>query len=298
MSQERGLSFLEQLSETRHELPYSPEILEKFFDQAQDSSRASMEDIATTIGSDQGLTTRILTLANSAFYGLQSQVTSLSRALAILGIKEIRNIFLAICVQSRSQDFPLPEDFNLNTYWEHQIKVATAAKALAEAAGDINPDDAYTAGLLHDLGKLVSAMHANQDWQAIQDAHQEQGLPYVKAEESHWGIEHGVIGALIMRAWNLPPELAEPVNWHHSPRVAPEYDKEAALIGLADTLVHICEDPHRPVPDDWPETAERLGLEPHEAHALVEGLEMEGMNQFISNLRKHCPENGADATAG
>ncbi|MFW5487843.1 MAG: HDOD domain-containing protein [Desulfovibrio sp.] len=237
MNFERGQSFLARLSNLRHDLPFSPEVFKALFRQTSDGSYASLNDIAQTISQDQGLSARILTVANSAFYGLQSQVTSVSRAATVLGVKEIKNIVLALGVQGLSASLPPSADFSMKDYWKHQFQVATAARILAPEAG-VDPDTAFTAGLLHDMGKLITAIHSWDDYTAILHLISEKNLAPCRAEDLYWGLDHGVVGGLVLRAWKLPAQLSEPVNWHHNPELAPEYQTEALLIGLSDGLIH------------------------------------------------------------
>ena len=223
MSLERGQKFLSLLAETRHELPFSPKLLQRLFTLTQEGSIASLGEIANAISPDQGLTSRILAVANSAFYGLQQQVTSVQRAATLLGLKEIRNIVLALGVQGMVRGRTLPEDFDLVAYWRHQLTVAMTVKLLAQETKHPDPDNLFTAGLLHDLGKMIVAMHAPEDWTAIAALRKEKGMAFHKAEDAWWGIEHGVVGALVLKSWNLPLDLHEPVNWHHAPLAAPDH---------------------------------------------------------------------------
>ena len=114
MNQEKIQSFLRELPKMRDELPFSPEVLKQLFVQTSGGSLASLEDVGETLSKDQGLTTRILSLANSAYYGLQAEVQSVPRAAAVLGMGEIRNIVLALGVSGLTDKYDMPEDFDLD----------------------------------------------------------------------------------------------------------------------------------------------------------------------------------------
>lgn len=229
-------AFLSQLPDVVHDLPFSPGLMHKLFAQTGESSMASLEQVAETISKDQGLTAKILAVANSAFYGLQARVSTVQRAAAVLGLAEIRNIVVAFGIRALSRKFPLPKSFNLLEYWKHQFCVATVAKELARRSGTPDVANLFTAGLLHDLGKLITALYRPQDWEAMEDLAKVKKLPAYKAEDEYWGLDHGVIGSLVLKSWDFPPELCEPVNWHHSPRLAGVFSGDAAMLGMADAI--------------------------------------------------------------
>jgi putative nucleotidyltransferase with HDIG domain len=234
MTQEHGQRFLLELPAVRDDLPFSPVLLQRLFRLTDEGGLSPLEAIAAAIAEDQGLSVKVLALANSAFYGLQSQVRSVSRAVAVLGLREIRALVLALGMHGLAARHPLPPGFDLSAHLEHQLAVAQAALALARASGAMHPDEAYTAGVLHDLGKLVTALYRPKDWLAQAALVQAQDLPWHEAESRHFGLDHGLIGAMVLRSWNLPESLTEPVNWHHAPQSAPGSPQPAYVIGCAD----------------------------------------------------------------
>jgi len=139
MNQERGQGFLLELPTLRLELPFSPILLNKLFIQTGDGSMAPLEDIAETIGKDQGLTAKVLTMANSAFYGLQSEVRTVNRAVTVLGLNEVRTLILALGVRHIATLHPLPKGFDISAYFEHQLAVGLAAKELAPPSAHPTP---------------------------------------------------------------------------------------------------------------------------------------------------------------
>lgn len=246
MNQERIQSFLSELPRMREDLPFSPEVLKKLFVQTGNNSMASMEEVGETLSKDQGLTTRILSLANSAYYGLQAEVQSVPRAAAVLGMAEIRNIVLALGVNGITGRYSIPDDFDLASYWKHQFLVGMIAKELSRMTDVGKPDNMFTVGLLHDVGKLVTALRRPEDWEAISELAEERDIPYPEAEEQYWGMDHAVIGALMLKSWDLPDDLVEPINWHHAPDLSPNHPNESMLVCLADTAAFAMEDPEGP----------------------------------------------------
>lgn len=285
MSQERGQEFLGELPRIRSDLPFSPELLRQLFVQTGPDSGIGMDEVARTVEKDQGMTAKILALANSAFYGLQGQVGTVSRAVTLLGLKELRALIIALGVRYLARSRPLPDSLNLSAYWLHQVRVATLCRALAPLVRGQDPDTLFTAGLLHDLGKLVMALHRPEDWEAVLALVRAQKLSFRDAEEIHWGLDHALVGSLALKAWDLPSELAEPVSWHHSPELAPEYKTQALVLALADCLVHRAEEPSAPEARSFSSLAAALGLDEQAVVDLAaQTLDHAGVEQFAAAL--------------
>lgn len=258
MNQERGQRFLLDLPAIRNDLPFSPDLLTRLFRLTDDGGTTPLEAIASAIAEDQGLSTRVLAMANSAFYGLQSQVRSVGRAVAVLGLREVRGLVLALGMRGLAAKRPLPPGFALTPYLEHQLAVAVTAMALARKTGVMDPDDAFTAGVLHDLGKLLTALYRPDDWLAEEALVAAEDLPWHEAEERRFGLDHGLIGAMVLRSWNLPEQLTEPVNWHHAPEAAPGPREPGRLLCLADACAR--EISGTPLPGIAPTKALALGV--------------------------------------
>ncbi|WP_319468140.1 HDOD domain-containing protein [uncultured Pseudodesulfovibrio sp.] len=285
MSQEKIQSFLRELPKMREDLPFSPEVLKQLFVQTGNNSMASLEDVGATLSKDQGLTTRILSLANSAYYGLQAEVQSVPRAAAVLGMSEIRNIVLALGVNGLTTRYDMPEDFDLGGYWQHQFLVALIAKEISRMTDVGKPDNMFTVGLLHDIGKLITAMRRPEDWQAIHDLAEADEMLDVEAEEEYWGLDHAVVGSLVLKSWDLPPDLVEPVNWHHAPALAPEHSNESTLICLADYAAHASEDPEGPFMSKVESLCSEMEIAMDDIMETAEELtESDDIEQFVSLL--------------
>ena len=285
MNQEKIQSFLRELPKMREDLPFSPEVLKQLFIQTGASSLASLEEVGETLSKDQGLTTRILSLANSAYYGLQAEVQSVPRATAVLGMSEIRNIVLALGVSGLVNKYDMPTDFDLGQYWQHQFLVAMIAKELARKTDVGHPDNMFTAGLLHDIGKLITAMRRPDDWQAMHELAEEKEILDAEAEDDYWGIDHAVVGALVLKSWDLPADLVEPVNWHHAPALAPEHSGEATILCLADYAARAVEDPEGPFVGRVEALCPDMELDMDEVMETAEDLaESEDIEQFVRLL--------------
>lgn len=236
--QNRGREFLHHISEKKLELPISPELVQKLFSLAREDSLSSMEDISRIISRDQGLTARILKRVNSAYYGLQAQVSTVSRAVSILGLSQIRDIILSIGLKSISRQIDI-RLMDLVGYWHHQSSTAILARELARENGFSERDDMFTIGILHDLGKLITAIFDRTAWVDINALAREKDLPLHLAEQEYWGIDHALVGGLILQQWNLTEWITEPVNWHHAPETSAKDHRPASrLMYTANSLTH------------------------------------------------------------
>jgi putative nucleotidyltransferase with HDIG domain len=154
----------------------------------------------------------------------------------VLGLKEVRTLTLALGVQTLARKHLPPPEFGLRTYWTHQLGVAALARELAPSIGQ-DADDSFTAGLLHDLGKLLMAAFAPDEWQAVDAEARTSGRPYAAVEMERFGLDHGIVGALVLKSWNLPESLSETINWHHAPQRSPDHASQSSLVSLCDGLV-------------------------------------------------------------
>jgi putative nucleotidyltransferase with HDIG domain len=285
MNQDKIQGFLQELPRMRGDLPFSPEILRQLFFQTGEGCLASLEAVGETLSRDQGLTARILKLANSAYYGLQAEIQTVSRAAAVLGMSEIRNIVLALGIDGLTKRYSLPEDFDLGRYWAHQFMVAMVAKELSDMTDVGKPDSLFTSGLLHDFGKLITALKRPGDWAAIRELAENEMLSDSDAEEEYWGLDHAVIGALVLRSWDLPAVLVEPVNWHHSPDLSPAHSNESNVVCLADCVVHAVGEPEGPYVERLDELCQAVEVDMDDLLEVAEELaDSDDVEQFVNIL--------------
>lgn len=268
----RGQDFLNELPGISQDLPVSPRLFKMLFSLTSEHSSFSLTDVAKAIEKDQGLTVRILAMANSAYYGLQSQVGSVHRAVMVLGLKEVRKLFLLLNIRSLERRLD-PDGFDVALHWRHQIGVAQAARILARHVPSVDPDELYTIGLLHDLGKMITAIYRPQDWRAIRKLREIRDIPLFLAEDAYWGLDHALIGALTLKSWFLPASLTEPINWHHAPELAEGHTMQARIIRLADLLVRTLLEGQTMQEDHVPEDIRDLRLPEDLRLALIPQIE-------------------------
>ncbi len=265
-SQERGQNFLHQVSEIQSVLPISPKLIQRLFSQARENSVASLDELAQTIAQDQGLTARVLKRANSAYYGLQAEISNVSRAVSILGLSQLRDIVLSIGLKTVTQKIDV-RLLDLMHYWNHQSSTALLARDLARDSGYEEPDDLLTIGILHDMGKLITVIYDKDAWMEINSLAREKDLPLHRAEEAFWGIDHALIGGMVLQHWNLPEWITEPVNWHHNPEMSSSRHRFVSrIIHVANSLTHLVnEEPRQEITPHL----ERLALERIQAEEMA-----------------------------
>ncbi len=198
----------------------------------------SASDLGRLIGKDQGLVAKILTVANSPLYGLPRRVSTVEFAIVILGFDQIKNIVIALSMieafQSSSDEY-----WNRDAYWRHSLITATAAKKIADELGYPRSGEAFTAGLLHDLGISVMQRYLNNEFKVISNMVNETGICHLAAEEEVLGLTHQDVGRFLADKWNLPQTLGDAILNHHFPSNAEQNRVLSSIIHLADFMTQV-----------------------------------------------------------
>lgn len=202
--------------------------------------RSSASDLGQVIEKDQSLTSRLLRLANSAFYGFPGRIDSVSRAITIIGFKQLRDLVLATSVRSLFSGFGKDSVIDMHTFWEHSIASAITCRILAVYKGDRAPESHFVAGFLHDFGRLILLEHYPQKCQEVyRIAKDERRLVY-EVETEMFGFSHAEVGAELIKSWRLPDSLVEAIACHHHPEKASAASELADLVHLANVFTHAC----------------------------------------------------------
>ena len=190
------------------------------------------EEVARIITLDPALTARTLRLANSEFYGFPRKVGTVELAVVVLGSNTIRDLVLSASVLATLDE----RDGTLEGLWNHSMAVAVATRLLADRCRYRHAGEAYAAGLLHDIGKVVLRQTDSRRFQAVLALAREQGEPMEAAELGLFGASHAQVGAWLAERWGLPADLVEAIATHHQPEAARRNRALAALVHLADSL--------------------------------------------------------------
>ena len=196
-------------------LPTIPVILFKVNEMLYDNE-CSVKKLSDLIESDQALTAKILRLVNSAFYGFRSEIVDISRALIILGFNTIRNAIVTVSVIDAFKSGEDFEGFDISDLWKHSVAVAITSRHLAEKSRVTPPDDAFVAGLLHDIGKIIIAQFFRDHFRKILRSMREEKISFVKAEKKLSSIDHGRVGGYLAEKWQFPQRLTDAIRLHHN----------------------------------------------------------------------------------
>jgi len=194
-----------------------------------------VEQIARQIARDQGLTARVLRVANSSFYGLQSKVGTINEAVVVLGFRAVRSMVMAVSMNGAFR-VDQCQGFDAAGYLRHCVGVGLASRALAPLAG-LNAELAFTGGLLHDIGQLVLASNFSVQYAVALDYRKKHDCPLVIAERDILGLDHAEVGGLLAEAWRFPDSLHQAVALHHAPAGALA-NSLANVVHVADAFAH------------------------------------------------------------
>ena len=206
--------------------------------EAVNNPLSSIQDISEIISGDPGLTSRLLRLVNSAFYGFRSKIDTVSRALLMVGTQQIRDLAMATSVMSLFKGIP-GHLVSMESLWRHSVACGLAAKMLAtELRCDTNRELFFTAGIIHDIGRLVIYKKVPETAQEMIIRCKTNKVPLYVVEKEVLGFDHSDLGRMLAQTWNLPPSLEEVLAYHHFPWEAKQYPVEASVIHIADYIAH------------------------------------------------------------
>lgn len=232
---------------------------------------SAIDDISAIINTDPALTTRLLKIVNSPFYGFPSQIKTISRAITIIGTRELTHLVLATSVMNAFRGIPA-NLMDMDTFWRHSLACAITAKFLAEATHQGNYEQYFIAGLLHNIGSLVLYQSVPElAREAINSARFGHEVLH-EAEQRIIGFDHAEVGAILLQNWRLPDSLAQVARYHHQPAKADHDQMEVAIVHIADILVSSVPfghngDQHVPPLDE--QAWQRLGLLPQAMPPLL-----------------------------
>lgn len=227
--------------------------------QTIDTGTAEVNVLERLINKDHGLAARILQIANSPFYGMCGQIDTVKDACILLGVHTLRHLTLACGVMDR---FPADAggDFDRRSLWRHAVAVGVAARTLATHCRH-DADQAFTAGLLHDLGKLALDSCFPVQYAAVQRYRETHDCALLPAEIALLGFDHSNVGARLATRWRLPAVTCAAIGGHHAPDLAPAPLTD--LVHLADVVCRglaVGDKGDTPVPPMSPLVMQRLGL--------------------------------------
>jgi HD-like signal output (HDOD) protein len=211
-----------------------PEIYERLTE-VINHPRSSIEDITRVISTDQGLTARLLKLANSPLFGYFTKIDSIGKAATIIGTQQLQSMALAVSVMEVFVG--VPENLiSMKSFWQHSIACGITARALAVYRREANVERVFAAGILHDVGRLLICTSMPEVFARIISISRNENLLLQKVEEELLGYTHATVGGKLLEKWCIPASISEPVACHLSPDTARKFPLEAAFVHVADII--------------------------------------------------------------
>lgn len=227
-------SVAEKIVQATGDLPTMPHIASLVMEKLSDP-HATPKDLHRIISQDQALAARVLKIANSPFYGCARTVTNLTDALVVMGFDSIRSLVVASAMQDFFKKFGLAEKL----LWEHSIACGSLAKQIARRVKYSKIEEAFLAGLLHDIGKVVLNLKMPDEMlRIVEEVYNDSTQSFIEMEEKAFGFNHAQVGMLIARKWNFTDSIEEAIGYHHQPEKAKILPILSYIISLSNSFTH------------------------------------------------------------
>ena len=203
------------------------------------NSETDIKDLITVLSHDPSLAANILRQANSSYYGYARRISSLPEAVVILGFQSIQNLAMASALAPLLKSELIGYGMDQEGLWRHSLFVAMAGKTLCKRLRLPFGEVAFTAGLLHDIGKLILTVYVQEVGSYILKKVNQENLSFRELEEKIIGFDHATVGGYITQQWNLPKELVEVITNHHTPERAQHHPQLTAVVHIANALANL-----------------------------------------------------------
>jgi len=216
-------------------LPSSPAVLQPLLELLrQPIETIEVRKVVELVSYDKTIAAQCLRMANSPLYGRTNEAGSVQTAILVLGIQRVEDILLTCCLQRFSEGADGGSE--LAAFWMHSLGCAAVCREFAVRAGYREPENAYLAGLLHDLGILVNSLAYESEYGKVLHEARERGAALAEIEFKELGFTHCESGAVLGVSWQLPHAIQEVIQYHHDVERAPAGNPLVALVHLADLL--------------------------------------------------------------
>ncbi len=229
-----------RIVENISQLPSLPSVATKLME-VVNSPDTSADDAAALVEKDPALTGALLRMANSAFYGIPRSISSVSSAVVVLGFNTIRSIVLSASIIKAFPSNEQVQQFDRQRFWRHSILCGLGAKLLAQRTSRshmLDPESAFCAGILHDIGKLIFEQYVTEDFSKACHCAIENKISLFEAEKQVMGITHPEIGIILSDKWALPIDLEQGLVHHHNPENAEKAVALVTAVHCADQMAH------------------------------------------------------------
>jgi putative nucleotidyltransferase with HDIG domain len=230
-----GKISVESIVEAVNDLPALPQVVVQVIKLTEDPD-STAQDINRVLSQDQAITARVLKMANSAFYGFPRRIGSVTDAIVLLGFRTLRSIVMAASVSDILVKEMPGYALEYGELWRHSQCAAMAARLIARKSKFALLDLAYTAALLHDIGKVILNSTMQDSYREVVNRVNDENISFIDAENQILGFNHAQVGARVAERWNLPLETVEAIQLHHNPDEARLNPRLTAIVHLADAV--------------------------------------------------------------
>ena len=198
---------------------------------------SSANQLAEVVAQDQATSAKVLNLANSAFYGFSRKISTIRQAVVVLGFDTIRSLALSVAVYDTFSEPSGVVSFDREAFWMHSIGCGTASRLISKEMELRDGGTYFSAGLLHDLGKMILDMHFGDQYRDVVAQIAASGRPAWHVEQELLDIDHSEVGGLLAQQWKFPEVLVNPISFHHDPLSAhSEFLRATLVVHLGDIL--------------------------------------------------------------
>lgn len=242
--------------------------------EAVEDPECSFVEIGEIISGDPSLSARLLKIVNSSYFGFPNKIETITHAVTIVGMAQLRDLALATTVVNQFKGIP-KNLINMEKFWLHSVATGLTAKVIAIYRRETNADRFYLMGMLHDLGRLLLLLNIPDSMKKVMEKYELGGTMY-DVENEVLGFDHAAVAGQLMNSWQLPEMLQESVAYHHKPGQAPHYPIAASIVHVADFIAHGMElgsCGERYVPPLHPKAWELLELPPSLSSPILEQVD-------------------------
>ncbi len=211
-----------------------------------DSPHTVAADIGEVVSKDTALTTRLLKLVNSAYFSLPKKIDTISRAVNLIGMRELRNLTLAASAAEVFARIPA-NVIDMAAFWQHSIFTGLVARNLANRCNVLHSERLFTAGLLHDIGRLLMLMKMPTETGQVESIRLQSTEAICDIERRLISFDHAQVGHALLSHWNMPDNLCNSVLYHHNPADADDAHLETCLVHIADLVTHCAQESKDPL---------------------------------------------------
>ena len=236
--------------ETVEELPTLSAVAVRINTMLQDMDTTA-DELAAVVEKDPAIVTKLLKLTNSSFFGFSAKVFNTAHAMMILGYNTVLNAVVSMAVIDAMASPGKQSGLNMKAFWRHAVSVGIVSRYLSRTLEGHRHENAFTAGIVHDIGKIVMARFFTGRFMELTSCVNEERISFRTAEKRLFPIGHDAIGAFLARRWNLPNDLSAAIAQHHRPDMMPDVNHLALVVHTADIIVNIYVEGRSPV-EQWP----------------------------------------------